>query len=245
MNLERYLAPVYSGAPFVLFGPAHWIALAVTAACGLGLFWIRQSWSAPARQVFRWGLACWLTAWELAVHAWFAWAGTWSVQTMLPLHLCSISGWLSVIMLLTGNYRAYEVAFFLGLGGATQALITPEVGSYGFPHFRALQSFGKHGGIVLAALYMTFVEGYRPTASSLKRVIFSMTLYVPAVFLLNLALGSNYLYLAEKPEFPTLIGFLAPWPWYIPELALIAIAVACTLYLPFWIATRRGQARLG
>lgn len=243
--MERYLDPVYSGEPFVLFGPAHWIALAVVGACGLGLFWIRHSWDVRARRVFRWGLAFWLTAWELALHAWFARVGSWSVQSMLPLHLCSISGWLSVIMLLTGNYRAYEFAFFLGLGGATQALITPEVGCYGFPHFRALQSFAKHGGIVVAALYMTIVEGYRPTARSLRTVVLWMAPYTVAVFLLNLALGSNYLYLAAKPEFPTLIGFLPPWPWYVPELALIALAVVCALYLPFWISDHRRRARSG
>jgi hypothetical integral membrane protein (TIGR02206 family) len=195
----------------------------------------------PVRVVLAW----WLIAWEVSKYAWFFGNGLGSIRTMLPLHLCSISLWLSVIMLLTGNYRAYEFAFFLGLGGATQGLITPEIGRYGLPHFRALHSFAAHGGIVLAALYMTLVEGYRPTARSLGKVAFWMGPYAAGVFLLNLALGTNYLYLASKPEFPTLIDLLAPWPWYVPQLALIAFAVACLLFLPFWIGDSIARKKTG
>ncbi|GAB4481644.1 MAG: hypothetical protein OHK0031_03670 [Anaerolineales bacterium] len=30
----------------------------------------------------------------------------------------------------------YELLYFMGIGGALQALLTPDVGIYGFPHYR-------------------------------------------------------------------------------------------------------------
>lgn len=91
MNWERYLEPVYQGPPFVLFGPAHLTALAIVGLLLLSLFRVRNRWDLRARSGFRLVLACWLVFWELAVQVWFAWAGTWSIRTMLPLHLCGIS----------------------------------------------------------------------------------------------------------------------------------------------------------
>ena len=116
-----------------------------------------------------------------------------------------------------------------------QALITPDAGIYGLPHFRAVQTLAAHGGIVLAALYMTIVEGLRPTWQSFKRVFQWTNIYMVIVFFINLAIGSNYLFIAHKPEFPTLIDLLAPWPWYILELEVVALAVCFILYIPFML----------
>ena len=138
-------------------------------------------------------------------------------------------------MLIKKNTTIYELAYFLGIGGAMQALITPDAGIYGLPHFRAVQTLAAHGGIVLAALYMTIVEGLRPTWQSFKRVFQWTNIYVVIVFFINLAIGSNYLFIAHKPEFPTLIDLLAPWPWYILELEVVAFAVCFILYIPFML----------
>jgi hypothetical integral membrane protein (TIGR02206 family) len=63
------------------------------------------------------------------------------------------------------------------------------------------------------------------------------------IFFVNQAIGSNYLFVAHKPTTPTLIDLLAPWPWYILQLEVIALALCLVLYLPFaikdWSASRR------
>jgi len=82
---------------------------------------------------------------------------------------------------------------------------------------------------------MTIVEGFRPTWQSFKHVFLWTNVYMVIIFFLNLAIGSNYLFIAHKPEFPTLIDMLAPWPWYILELEVIAFAVCFILYIPFMI----------
>jgi hypothetical integral membrane protein (TIGR02206 family) len=233
----------YKGAPFELFGPAHLTALAVIALIGLSFIFARKLWGENTKRNFRYFLAVWLFVWESSWHIWNIFGGTWTVQTMLPLHLCSVIVWMSIYMLITKNYTIYEIAYFLGIGGAIQALLTPDAGIYGLPHFRAIQTMASHGGIVLAALYLTIVEGYRPTLKSFKRVMIWANIYMFFVFFLNLAIGSNYLFIAHKPEFPTLIDLLAPWPWYILELEVIALVILSVMYLPFLLMDWRAQSQ--
>jgi hypothetical integral membrane protein (TIGR02206 family) len=240
--MEGFFSKEYNGPPFELFGPAHLMTLGIIALIGLSFFLTRTLWSEKAKRNFRYFLAGWLVLWEGSWHAWNIYYGTWTVQTMLPLHMCAIILWLSVYMLLTKNYTIYEIAYFLGIGGALQALLTPDVGNYALPHFRALQTMCSHGGLVLAALFMTVVEGYRPTLQSFKRVMIWANIYMAFIFILNLVIGSNYLFIGHKPEFPTLIDMLAPWPWYILELEVIAFVILGVMYIPFLVKDWRTRS---
>ena len=223
----------YQGAPFQLFGPAHLAALAVIFLINLWLI-VRGSRLRPrARRRWRYGLAAVLLIDEAVLHAWKAGTGQWTLQTMLPLHLCSVLIFLSAIMLIRKGQRIYEFAYLLGIAGATQALLTPDAGPYGFPHFRAFQVMISHGSIVTAAVYMTAVEGFRPTWASLRRVLVGANLYMIAVGLVNVLLDSNYLFIAHKPETASLMDVLPAWPWYIPFLELIGAGCCLLLYLPF------------
>jgi hypothetical integral membrane protein (TIGR02206 family) len=233
--MAQYFTKDYTGAPFELFGAAHLSILGIILLVGISLIYLRKLLDEKGRTRFRYGLAIWVLVWESSWHIWNMYWGIWNVQENLPLHLCSIFAWLTVIMLLRKNTTIYELAYFLGIGGATQALLTPDTGIYGLPHFRAVQTLASHGGIAIAALYMTLVEGYRPTWGSFKRVFQWTNIYMVLIFFLNFALGSNYLFIAHKPPFPTIIDLLAPWPWYILELELIALVICFILYLPFAI----------
>lgn len=89
---------------------------------------------------------------------------------MLPLHVCSALVWVGALGLVMRSYKIYEFMYFMGIGGALQALLTPDLGIYGFPHYRFWQTYLSHGLIVTAAIYMTVVEGFCPTWKSLRRV---------------------------------------------------------------------------
>jgi hypothetical integral membrane protein (TIGR02206 family) len=88
---------------------------------------------------------------------------------------------------------------------------------------------------------MTVVEGFRPTLSSFKRIFIWTNIYMAVIFFVNRAIGSNYLFIAEKPPSPTLMDALSPWPWYIPQLELLAFAILFVLYIPFLIKDRLSQ----
>jgi hypothetical integral membrane protein (TIGR02206 family) len=239
--MDQFFAKDYAGAAFELFGPAHLAALGVVALFNVGLVVFRRRLGASARQNFRYGLAILLILNEMAWHIWNLATGQWTIQTMLPLQLCSVMVPLSAVMLVTRSYRLFEFLYFLGIGAAMQALLTPDAGRYGFPHFRAFQTFISHGSILTAAIYMTVVEGYRPYWRSLARVVVGMNLYMVVIFGFNLLIGSNYLFIARKPDTASLIDVLGPWPWYILSLEAIGLVISLLLYAPFAVRDRRAR----
>jgi len=240
--MAQLFALDYTGPPFRLFGAAHLTALALLLALNVGLFRLRGR-SAALRMRARRILALALVANELAWHVWNWRVGTWNLQTMLPLHLCSVFVWLNAWLLLTGSPRIYEYAYFLAIAGPLQALITPDAGVYGFPHFRFFQTLTSHGLVLSAALFMTLVEGMRPTRRSLVRVLVGMNGYILFVAVINTLIGSNYLFIAHKPETASIVDFLGPWPWYILAMEVIGFANCLVLYAPFaWLDRRRLRA---
>jgi len=228
-----------SGPPFELFGPAHLVTLGVLALAGLSFLLLRRSPSRALRRGLRYGLAALLAINELGWHYWVWRTGQWSIQAMLPLHLCTLSIILSVFMLLFRSYRLFEFIYFLGLGGAIQTVMTPDLGIHdGFPHYRFFQIFISHGGVILAVVCLLTMEGFRPTWKSLQRVVVWTNVYVILIMFLNKWLGSNYLYIAHPPPTESLIDFLGPWPWYILSMEAVGLATCFILYLPFIIRDR-------
>ncbi len=234
--MEKYFDVVYRGEPFQLFGAPHLIAIGIITLGCLSYFYFRKIWGEREKKTMRWAFAIAILVSESSLHIWSLYWGIWDIQTMLPLHACSVVIWLSIYMLLTKNYAIYEWVYFLGLGGAMQAVLTPaDAAAYNFPHFRIMQTFTSHGLLINIAIYMTVVEGFRPTWQSFKRIFIWLNLYMVAIFFLNLAIGSNYLFVAGKPDFPTLLDALAPWPWYILQLEAVGFAIFFILYIPFLI----------
>lgn len=238
----QFFAGEYSGPAFELFGVAHIGALIFVLVLNLFLFRFRNASDATKIKV-RWTLALILWGNEIAWHAWNYAVGKWTIQTMLPLHLCSLLVWTGALMLVTRKYAIYEFMYFLGIGGALQALLTPDLGIYGFPHFRFFQTFTSHGLIVTSAVYMTVVEGMRPTWKSILRVAIWMNIYVVIVYFINTAIGSNYLMINYKPNTPSLLDLLPDWPLYVLYMEAIGIVTCLLLYLPFAIKDWRNKYR--
>lgn len=240
--MGQFFGKEFSGGPFVLFSAQHLIAIGVIIAVNLIIYAFRGRFSPRARSIMRWGLAGLLIVDELAWHVWNITTGQWSIQTTLPLHLCSVFVFLSAYMLAARSYKVYEFAYLIGIAGAMQAVLTPDLGIYAFPHFRYFQVFISHGSIITAALFMTFVEGYRPTSASIKRVLIISNIYMAAVGVVNWLIGSNYLFIAHKPATASLIDSLGPWPWYILGIEAVGIVAVLLLYLPFAVKDWRTKA---
>ena len=88
----EFLSVDYKGGAFQLFGPEHISALVALAA--LNIFLLSFKYSSETRKSFlRWILALILVGNEIAWHTWNYSTGRWSIQSMLPLHLCSLLVW--------------------------------------------------------------------------------------------------------------------------------------------------------
>jgi len=238
--MEQFFAGDYTGPAFEFFGTAHIAALICLTLLNLFLLRFKNA-QGKIKFRIRWTLALILWGNEIAWHYWNYAVGKWTIQSMLPLHLCSLLVWTGAFMLVTKNYKIYEFMYFMGIGGAIQALATPDLGIYGFPHFRFFQTFTSHGLIVTSAIYMTTVEGLRPTWKSILRVAVWMNIYAVIIYFINDAIGSNYLMINYKPNTPSLLDLLPDWPIYIIFMEAIGVLTCLLLYLPFVIKDWRSK----
>jgi hypothetical integral membrane protein (TIGR02206 family) len=221
---------------FQLFGSVHLTTLALIVAIALVLpLLVRRRWPDSARTVGL-GLAVLLVAQEGAQITLVLLTQGVTVA-LLPLHLCTLTVYLTALMLLTRAQRLYEVVYFWGLGGTTQALLTPEL-MRGFPAPEYLLFFIGHGLVIVGVLYGALVYRLRPHPMSIVRVG-AITLALAAVIVVvNLWLGTNFMYLMAKPERASLMDWLGPWPWYWLPLIGIGLLTFLILYLPFYIRDR-------
>lgn len=177
-------------------------------------------------------IAALLLALFAADQIWEAAAGIWSVQTSLPLHICGLSIFLCALMLLYKSYPLYEITYFWGLAGASQAILTPDL-KYPFPHFMFFQFFLTHSLIITGCLWITFIDDFRPSLKSVAKTFALTNVYLALIAAFNYFTGSNYMYICRKPEHLSLLNYLGPWPWYVFTGEFIALILFFICYLPF------------
>ena len=227
--------------PFVLFGAAHLGALASAALLALALVALVRARPASALRV-RLSLAAGivvLVAFELSVGAREGWLG-WTA--LLPFELCDAALVLAVATLVVPRRAMAEVVYFWAGSVTLLAMLTPEL-PWNFPRWEFVVFFGLHGLVLVAALVLVFGLGLRPRPGAPLRAFGVTAAWAALVGLLNLALGTNYMYLRHKPIVPTLLDWMGPWPVYIGVGAAVALVLFLALALPFrreWRAGGRG-----
>lgn len=198
---------------FILFGPSHLLALmTILFVDALLVFWVWRSRSERLDKIVRYTLAILLITQELSLSIWRLYWHQWHPGFSLPLHLCGAAIILSAVLMINKSYRLYEIIYFWGLAGAIQALMTPDIGGYAFPHYRYFQFFLSHGLIITACLYATFVFRFRTEWSSLRRVFIITNIYMVLITLVNLLSAGNYPFICDKPETASLLDYLGPCP---------------------------------
>ena len=156
-----------------------------------------------------------------------------SWEKALPFQLCDWAMVAIIVALLTGRERWLEVAYFWGIGGTAQAILTPDL-KYAFPDIRFLSFFIAHSGIVVAIAFVMIMRGFRPHFSSIWRTFAWSELYFVLTIAVDLLTGQNYGYLLRKPEAASLLSALSDHEIvYIVQLHLLALFFYFALYLPF------------
>lgn len=212
------------------------MTLAVIAVLAILLFLFRQTVKRPKLSKFlRYLFVFLLLGSQIGYQIWMIAAGRWSVRTSLPLQLSDLSVYLSAIMLVTKSRKLFVFLYFVGIGSSIQALATPDLGMFSFPHIRYILFFISHGSVFLSCLLMTVIGTYRLRQRSLWVTVLIVNVYGVCIYLLDRWLGANYMYLTKKPGGSSLLDVLGPWPWYI--VSAEAITIAC-FYILYWLYRR-------
>lgn len=221
-------------AAFQLFGPGHLGALAILAVttalvirrCRLG-----ERLSRARASVGLLAFCC-FAAFPINQMVWQTYAEHVTLDAVVPLHLCDIAAFICGFALVTRRPLLCELAYFWGLAGTLQGLLTPNL-DYAFPHPVFLAFFLHHGVIVMTALVLPLGLGWRPAGGAVRRAFLLLLLYAAAAMAVNCLLGTNYGFLARKPDRASLLDLMPGWPWYILVLIALAVVMFWLLALPF------------
>jgi len=175
----------------------------------------------------------------ITVHGWFLVPPQLDPARTLPLQMCHLNALASGAYLATRARWLATLLYFWGFGLNTQALITPTLDMG--PATPAFWYFWlSHGMIIGVAAYAIAAHGYRPTWKDWRFACVSATVYAAVVIPIDIVLGANYGFLGPtKPEQPTLVDVLGPWPERIAIIVLLVAGVMALLMLPWVFAKPR------
>src|SRR5260370_33748291 len=157
-------------------------------------------------------------------------------RQMLPMQICDCGMVVVIVAMWTGSQRWFEVAYFWGIAGTLQAVLTPNL-RYGFPDWRFISFFTSHSGIIIGVVFLMLIHRYRPYPMSIVRVFLWSEFYFLVTFVVDGLTGFNYGFLLYKPEAFSILSFLSDSrPLYLLELHGGALLFFVGLYPPFAMA---------
>ena len=155
--------------------------------------------------------------------------------------MCDLALVVTVVALWTLRPRLTELAYFWGLAGSLQAVLTPDLRD-AFPSYWWWKFFVTHSGMVLGVVYLAATNRVRLSGESIWRVWGWTNAYALTAGLLNWMFGTNYGYLAHKPSQPSLLDYFGPWPYYILVVEAVAL-LSFYVYYGFWKAISPRELR--
>jgi hypothetical integral membrane protein (TIGR02206 family) len=168
-------------------------------------------------------------------------------QQMLPMQMCDWGMVVVIVAMWTGSQRWFEVAYFWGIGGTLQAVLTPNL-NFGFPDWRFISFFTSHSTIIVGVVFLMLTRGYRPYPMSILRVWLWSEFYFVVTLVTDKLTDVNYGFLLHKPEAFSILSLLSDsWPLYLLQLHGVALLFFLGLYVPFAIydLVKRGRSAGG
>src|SRR5438874_268146 len=141
-----------SAPPFHAYGPAHLIVILLTLVLPFAL--VAAAKRARATEKIIVGAISLVLVSNYLIYLCLARRfGVVSWKQVLPLQLCDWAMVVIIIALWTHRRGWFEVAYFWGLGGTVQAVLTPNL-AFGFPDFRFFSFFLSHCGVIIGIVFL-------------------------------------------------------------------------------------------
>jgi len=186
------------------FGTHLLILLAVLALAGALIALSRRK--AAAGRIVRLSLGGILAADELVWYGYRLHEEGFRFPDALPLELCDLTLWLTVVAAVTLKPDVFEVAYFCGLGGSSMALITPDLWAP-FPSYPTIYFFLSHGLVVTTLLMLAGGRLVRLRPGAVWRAFAVLNAFAALVGIFDAVFKTNYMYLCRKPVSSSLLDY--------------------------------------
>jgi hypothetical integral membrane protein (TIGR02206 family) len=230
---------------FEPYGASHAVAAAVGLVGAVGVVALgRRLRGRPEEQRARRGFALLILVFTipLQVRQWLP--GEFDLATSIPLQVCDLSWLVAVHALWTRSRRTSALLYYWGLTLTLQAVVTPTLGA-DFPDPEYVMFWGMHLMTIWAALLVTFGLGLRPDWRGFGFSVRCTLAWLVVVMVFNAVSGTNYGYLARKPDVASALDLLGPWPTYVLVEAAIVLAGWALITWPWVAASQSEPARSG
>lgn len=214
-----------------LFGPAHLLILIAFPLIAWGLAqWCKHS--PPTARSIRYSLATFLAVNELIWYVYRIRTEGFRFPYALPLNLCDVMLWVTVVAAFSLNPVAFETTYYAGLAGMSMALLTPDLWAP-LVSYPTIYFFLAHGMAVATILTLVWAGLAAPRPGSWWRTLVLLNAYAAVIGSFDAIFETDYMYLREKPAGASLLDYFGPWPYYLIPAELIALALFWLLWLPF------------
>ncbi len=229
---------------FAAYTGLHWLCLvAIAAVTGVAVAVRRRRapQPRPASAIER-AVGYAYLAWWIGGFLYLRFGPLYDPPTTYPLQMCHWCAAAAAVVLVTAHPVLRAFVYFCGLALCTQAVITPSLGE-GPAQFPFWFFWTAHGMIIGVAIYDVAARGYRPGWRDFAIACTAAVFYVLVVLPVDVVTGWNYGFVGRsKPEVPTIVDLLGPWPLRLVFIVMIAFTAMLVVFVPWLIGQSRRAA---
>jgi len=210
MNIERFFAQEFNFD--LAMKPWSWqhgvFVIIAVSFIYLTLHFAQAIKQSKHEQKIKYILVFWILLLELLYHLHYWIHGEFSI----PFHMCSISAFLSVYVLLTDSKKGFQMLFLIGITGGFVALVLPDTLGYPYYNIRYYLYPLMHINILIVPIYYYKAYGYRLIKINIYKTFFFILALSPLAAYFNNVYDRNYLFTNSKPRI--FASILPGWPYY-------------------------------
>ena len=170
--------------------------------------------------------------------------GIWSIEEDLPLHLCFITNFFMIYILLTDNRRGfYEIIYYFTVIGPLPAMIFPDL-RFSPDSWIFWQFVISHHFMLLVSVFCLAVKNYAVSLRGGAFALLAGNVYIALISLFNRLADTNYAMINALPKqlyevFPFLRA-LPPIVW-LEAAGVLSLFAAYRFAVSFGKSVRRGE----